>query len=615
MTRWGLLPVAVPLVWLSVLGIGLLVYPRPAPRATGETSPADGASDPEGTTVIERLLAGAIVTLALIAVGVRVLGALGLLRTSVLFGLLVAGAATTTWSVRKRGQSLKLPWREAVSRETVPLGAVVVATLALVVVTGYLLPIWQWDALGYHLPYVDFALQHGTFADVPDDVPYISTYPHVVEFAFIAWRAMLPDDRLVELAHVPFGLLGAAAIAGIARRHGARPDHALAAGAAWITVPAVFLQLPTNYIDVASASLLLTSIYFVLGDLSDRRRLFVAAIAVGLFLGSKPNAPVGTAMLYAVLAVRAVRAGNALPTILVAGAVAFALGAESYVVNFVRHGNPIWPVRVNVGPVHLPGTLPMSDLLESGAAAPRTHGNVVVRILKSWPVIMPAVPVFDMRIGGLGIVFLGALPFALWRGVRSRSLPLLIVTAAALASPDPAVARYILAFPGLVFALAVPLLDHEKVAPPLRKVLLGLAAAGAAFNVYASHSGLAGDGPPVSAYLDMSEADRQRAVGADGPPTRFIDAIAQVGPGEITVFDLSADLPYLAWPFDLSRSAARIPDDVTPDAAERIALDPAVRMLIVGDDTVTGSVVRRYADRFTPLFHCKSSTCTVFIRH
>lgn len=615
MTRWGLLPVAVPLVWLAALGVGLLLFPRPTGRAAGgERAHAAGASEPDGA-VIERLLAGATVTLALIAVGIRLLGALGLLLTPVLFGLLVTGTAIPLWFIRKRGQSLKLPWREAFTLETLPLIAVVIATLGVVVAAGYLLPVWQWDALGYHLPYVDFALQRGTFADVPDDVPYISTYPHVVEFAFIAWRAMIPDDRLVELAHVPFGLLGAAAIAGIARRHGARPDHALAAGAAWITVPGVFLQLPSNYIDVASASLLLTSIYFVLGDLTDRRRLFIAAIAVGLFLGSKPNAPVGTVMLYAVLAVRAFRAESKLPTILLAGVVVLALGAESYVVNLVRHGNPIWPVRVNLGPLHLPGTLPMSDLLESGAAAPRTHGNVVVRILKSWPVIMPAVPVFDMRIGGLGIVFLAALPFALWRGIRSRSPALLVVTAAALASPDPAVARYILAFPGLVLALAVPFLDHPKVTPSLRQALLGLTAAGAALNVYVSHAGLAGEGPPVSAYLGMSEAERQRAVGADGVPTPFLDAIAQVGPGEITVFDLSADLPYLAWPFDLSRSAARIPDDVSPEGAARIALDPAVRMLIVGDDTVTGSVVRRYPDRFTPLFHCKSSTCTVFIRH
>ena len=92
--------------------------------------------------------------------------------------------------------------------------------LAIATVAAYLLPVWQWDALGYHLPYVNFALQRGTFADIPVDVPYLSTYPHVVEYVFIAWRALIPDDRVVELAHLPFGLLGALAIAAIAERHG-----------------------------------------------------------------------------------------------------------------------------------------------------------------------------------------------------------------------------------------------------------------------------------------------------------------------------------------------------------------------------------------------------------
>ena len=112
----------------------------------------------------------------------------------------------------------------------------------------------------------------------------------------------------------------------------------------------------------------------------------------------------------------------------------------------------------------------------------------------------------------------------------------------------------------------------------------------------------------------MTSAQRQRAVGADGPPTAYLDAIAEVRPGEITVFDRWADLPYLAWPFDLSRAAARIPDDVTVEQAERIVEAANVRMLIVGDDTVAGSVVRRNPQRFVPQFHCKSSTCTVYLR-
>ena len=113
-------------------------------------------------------------------------------------------------------------------------------------------------------------------------MPYVSTYPHNVESLIIALRALLPDDRLVDLAQIPFGLLGAVAIAGIARRCGAARPPALAAGAAWVVAPAVFLQMPTDYVDVASAALFLSAIYFVLsasrraGRLGQARRVHVA---------------------------------------------------------------------------------------------------------------------------------------------------------------------------------------------------------------------------------------------------------------------------------------------------------------------------------------------------
>jgi len=600
LTRWGLLPLALPLVGLTIVGIGTLVLP---PAREDTPVERDGGG-------FERLLAGAVLTVALVVIDVRLLGAVGLLTTPMLFGSLVVVALVVVVAVRVRGLSWWVPWPQAVSLETVPLLIVVAGALGIAIAAAYFLPVWQWDALGYHLPYVDFALQNGTFADIPKDVPYLSTYPHIVEYVFMAWRALIPDDRLVDLAQLPFGLLGALAIATIARRQGARADHAAAAGAAWLPLPAVFLQLPTNYVDVASAALLLAASAFVLGPM-DRTRILLAGIAIGLFLGSKPTAPIATVVLLVALAVCAYRAGFR-GAVLVAALVAIVLGAESYVENLVRHGNPVWPVRVDAGPLHLPGTLPMSNLLASGAAAPRTHGNVFARIVESWPVICPSQPVFDMRIGGLGLLFLCALPVALVRVVRTRSLAVVLVAAATLATPDPAVARYVIAFAGLVLALAVPAVEY--VGRRWRVVIFGLAALGAAQGIVVAYPGLTGEGPPLTAYLHMTEAERRRAVGADGVPTPYLDTIAKVRNGEITVFDSTAELPYLAWPFDLSRNAAMIPDGVHAEQAERIIEAPGVRMLIVGDDTVAGSVVRRNPQRFIPQFHCKPGTCTVYLR-
>ena len=219
-----------------------------------------------------------------------------------------------------------------------------------------------------------------------------------------------------------------------------------------------------------------------------------------------------------------------------------------------------------------------------------------------------------MRVGGLGVLFVVALPFALIRVVRLRSVVVVLVFAATLATPDPAVARYVLAFAGLVLAFATPTIDHARVGKLVRAYVLVLVAVGAAHNVYVAYPGLTGEGPPLRAYVDMTDDERRRAVGADGVPTPFLDAVAHVGPGEIAVFDETAYLPYLAWPPDLSRDAVRIPDDATAEEADRLVHADNVRILIVGDDTVAGSIVRRDPARFVRLFECKSSPCAVYQR-
>lgn len=596
LTRWGLLPLGLPLAWLLATRIGAAVFP--------------------GGSLHKRVLTGATLTLALVVMVVRLFGAFGWLDPTALMAALVVLTGAAIWIGRANTKGT-FRLRTFVSRETALPLIGVLAAIAVVSASAYFLPVWQWDAIGYHLPFVNFALERGRLADVPSDVPYLATYPHVVEYAFIAWRALLPDDRLVDLAQLPFGFLGAAAIAGIARRKGARADHAICGGLLWLTLPAVFLQLPTNYVDVASASLLLTCAYFLLGELGTRE-IAVTSIALGLFLGSKPNAPIGTTLLFAVLAVRVLRdpnlsRGHATRLLAGAGLCAFVIGAESFVENVVRHGNPIWPVRLGLGPIHLPGTLPMSALLESGAGAPRVHGNVLVRIAKSWPALFSQ-PAFDMRIGGLGVIFLCALPVAIWESVRKRDVFAALIAVAALASPDPAVARYILAFPGLVLALAMPRI--ETMGPKMRTGLFALAAGGVALNLVVATPGLAGEGPPISAYFSMSEDERARAVGADGPPTHFLDALERLRPGELTAFDASFDLPYLAWPSDLSTHARRIEDGTNVESARRILEDPRIRLFIVGDDLVTGQIVRTLSpSTFAPLFHCKSSSCTVYIRN
>ncbi len=569
-----------------------------------------GALALAGAGGFDRLLAGSVLAVAYVALVVLGLAAAGWLGRATLLAGLAVGAVAAAVAVRVRGCPWRLPVRPAVSLATAPLLAVAGVAVALAVVAAYYLPVWQWDALGYHLPYVNLLLQNGTLADVPADVPYVSTYPHTVEWVFTAWRALLPDDGLVELAHLPFGLLGAAAIAAIAREQDARPDHAVAAGAAWLTLPAVFLQLPTNYTDVASAALALAAIAFVL-TARDRSRILLAAVAIGLFLGSKPQAPPAAALLLVVLTVLGWRAGHRAAAV-AAWPIALLLGAHSYLANVVRHGNPVWPVRVEIGPLTLPGPQPMSGLLNSGAAAPRTHGNVVSRVAESWSTIQPPLPVFDMRIGGLGLLFLIALPFAVFTAVRGRSVALAVCAVATLVTPEPAVARYVLAFAGLTLALAAPVLRRAGTLG--QRIVLGVLTVIAASNLVIAFPGLTGEGPPLRDYPGMSPAERLRAVGASGPPLDYLDAQARLQPGQVTVVDGGAELPYLAWPPDLSHRAVFVPGDATAAEVEAIVTAPEAGLLIVGDDTAAGRAARRHPELYEPVFRCRSAPCTGYLR-
>ena len=176
---------------------------------------------------------------------------------------------------------------------------------------------------------------------------------------------------------------------------------------------------------------------------------------------------------------------------------------------------------------------------------------------------------------------------------------------------NPSAARFALGFAGLVIAIAVPCI--EGIRNPARWVVFGVVALAAAQSIVVAYPGLTGEGPPLRAYVQMNLGERQRAVEADGSPAPYLDAIAKVRPGEVTVFDRTAELPYYAWPFDLSRDAQRIADDVTAAHARQVVDDPRVRMLIVGDDTVTGEIMR--ADpRFAYQFHCHTGTCAVYLR-
>jgi hypothetical protein len=544
---------------------------------------------------------------------------LGWLRPTALFAALCLSVVAIRYVRRSRraqeGMSRPIPLQEWVYAVPVCLTALV--GVSVTALAAYWLPIWQWDSLGYHLPFVNFVLQDGGVSGLPLDVGYLSTYPRNVELLFVALRATLPDDRLIDFGQIPFGLMAAATTAGIARELGASKGASLAAGALLLTLPALYLQLPTNYVDVASAAFFLLALYFLIVPPSFKT-LLLACVGIGLFLGTKPSAPPAAVLLGITVLVRAKVSGH-LKWGLLALVLGGSLGLEAYLTQLIRHGNPVWPAIVEIGPWQLPGTISVKELLSSGAGAPKVHGPLWYRVFASWS-NLSSMPTFDMRVGGLGHIFWVAVPFGLLGLIRRRSLLLAALMGIAITTADPAVVRYIFQFPALLLALAAAEVTHLLLRPELSSSAKRVVGAGAvalsvgcgAYQLVYAFPGLTGEGPPLLAYANLSWAQREWAVGANGRPTAFVEARQRLAPGELAVYDRALWLPYLMWRSDAANRVTRIPDGASPAYVSSLLDRPETRLIAVGKDQPAHPVIVERSE-YQKLFECREP-CTVYLK-
>jgi hypothetical protein len=178
-------------------------------------------------------------------------------------------------------------------------------------------------------------------------------------------------------------------------------------------------------------------------------------------------------------------------------------------------------------------------------------------------------------------------------------------------TPDPAVVRYVLAFPALVFALAAAGL----VGGPERTRRLGhlLCALCSGWALARAVPALTGEGPPLLTYLGMSWPERSVAVGGDGPPREFVGAQRRLAPGEVAVYDRALNFPYLMWRSDLENRVIRIPDEAGPVAIEQLLTTSQARLVVAGTDLPAAGVVTSQPERFAPLFQCRER-CSAYLR-
>ncbi|MDC0710390.1 hypothetical protein POL68_18075 [Stigmatella sp. ncwal1] len=382
--------------------------------------------------VLHRLIVTLLVLPALILTAMQALGIPGLLQPLWL-GLLAPGVfAVPAWLAWRRlggeqalallrsdvGAPVRLvreAWRD---REPAALTVpVAVAVLLVACVLVWIYKSWTWDPVWYHVPITAYAIQTGSLDWIDTSVPWTQSHPKNIEL-LAAWNCLFPlDNRLDDSSQLPFALLGAAVTAAWARSVGARAAFAAGAGAAWVLLPPIFLQVWSTHVDVACGALLSATVFFMCERPTARDR-WMCLLALGLYAGTKMTGAFHLLMLGPWIAVRTVlelwqtreSLGRRLGNVVLSVLLLVSLSAFKYVQNLLKTGNPLWAFRVKVPltDTWLPGLYDPSIFY--GAAPGKSplffgsHGDLR-HLLESWYGLVPAAYFPDVRTGGFGPVF------------------------------------------------------------------------------------------------------------------------------------------------------------------------------------------------------------------
>jgi hypothetical protein len=316
----------------------------------------------------ERAMVALLGAAALVIVPVHALAWLGLVTRSSVLGatcglataLMIAGYLTGSPITRSLAtacdlfrlpiDALILAWRR---RHIAGLG--VLAVVAVVLWTtwlAYLISSTAWDALWYHEAIVGYTLQLGGVARaaVSERHDFINGYPRFGEYLQL-WSVVAGEREWIDGMSAVSGVLLLLATYVLIARFVDDRLSAVGFASAIILVPAVALQLRSSLIDVSMAAFAACGMCFATRPVLRAQDVLLGALSLGLLAGTKATGVLLAGLYGAVLTVRVVQRavhdrrwlahGGQLVGAL---AIVLLLAAPSYVRNYVRHGNPIWPL-------------------------------------------------------------------------------------------------------------------------------------------------------------------------------------------------------------------------------------------------------------------------------
>lgn len=492
---------------------------------------------------------------------------------------------------------------------------------------AYLFPTWGWDALWYHDPITAFTFQEHSLRWIDTPIFIINSYTRNLELLAFWNGAFTPDDRLIDAVQLPMVLMAVVALASLCRRAGASAPAAWVLGLSWLLMPAVFLNVPSNYVDAGAASLWLVAVLFLArAQHGFAERLFGAA-AIGCYLGAKLNGPLFAAILavpvlaYAVVEVRKTRAYKAVALQLAAMlALVLALGSFVYVRNLARFGNPVWPARARIPLTHLelPGPWDMSHYNVPPFGGPDDWRAALRSFEEPHPFWF-----VDVRTGGFGPLWLYVLlpacglaallilvRFAQKRGTCG-AIPLAALFIAPCLTPGMWWPRFTLSWPAAgLLAVAMLLARVDK------KLVQGSVALAvgvfAVVQAWPARVGFRADLDKLAGAFAMP-ADQRVNINFDR--WQYPDAALRnrlIQPGEAAIYDDSASFLYQLWRSDWRSRVLYLPLKGDPRAWLQKLDEEKVRWAQVGRGSMAERVLA--AQHWKMLWQCGSESADVWVR-
>jgi hypothetical protein len=291
-------------------------------------------------------------------------------------------------------------------------------------------PDYSWDGQSYHLPTSVEWSKTGKIGLVYLSL-YSSTYPGLSELLQALWfRSANLSGPPHNISQIIGYVILSFSIVGIARTLNWKLTSQIFILIFSLTIPNVVLQSTTAYNDLFFNSLIIAGLYFVLNFAKSEKpiktpSLYGVGIAAGFIASTKFTGAYYAVALYVLLLILGVKLVRLrLAHLIFSILMGIAICLPWYFRNLVSFGNPFYPLSVGIGDWQL-----FVGLLGTPDKAFFDHFSEQVGIQNSpigvvrswfwWPIDQP---VYDTRVGGSGIAWLGIIVLTLFAMAQMRAI-------------------------------------------------------------------------------------------------------------------------------------------------------------------------------------------------